>query len=334
MFRFFASLILFFSLLSSAYADAAFVNRQDVHDFIEHMVHRYHFKKSELVALFSQVKIRPQVMHHINKPLEKEFWRTYQMLFVNEWRIQHGVEYWQAHEATLNRAEQVYGVPAGIIVATIGIETKYGQKMGEYRVIDSLSNIAFSNSTRKDFFQNELQEFLLLVREQHLNPLKIMGSYAGAIGQPQFMPSSYRRYAVKFSPRGPIDLIHNDADVIGSVANYYKRHGWKKEQPIAAPVLLLSNRYSYLLEHNKIQFPLTAGALPNYGIIPKTKIDPDDAELHVQLVALESRYNTEYWVGFNNFSVIKLYNPSDLYAMAVYQLASYTRALRDKLDHA
>ncbi len=318
--------LLFSTFSQSLYANADFVNRQDVQAFINKMVKKHGFSKPSLIALFSAVKIRPQVMQHIKKPLEKETWHTYQRLFVNEWRIEHGVKFWNKYATSLNKAEQIYGVPASIIVATIGVETRYGQKTGEYRVIDALTNIAFSPSTRATFFRTELEEFLLLTREQHLNPLKVYGSYAGAIGQPQFMPSSYRYYAVNFSKSGKIDLMHNEVDVIGSIANYYKMHGWKPQQSIATPALITGNRYRDLLSHSNQAYTLKT--LARYGIQPKTKVT--QPTLKAKIIELQNRKSQEYWLGFNNFEVIKRYNPSDLYAMAVYQLSTYISALRNR----
>ena len=176
-------------------------------------------------------------MRKIRAPLEKEPWNIYQHLFVTEWRVKQGVKYWERNDAALAHAEKKYGVPASIIVATIGIETKYGLHTGKFRVIDSLSNIAFSKSSRAPFFRDELKEFLLLAREQHLNPAKVMGSYAGAMGQPQFMPSSYRRFAVSYHGRHQIDLSNNQLDIIASIANFYKLHGWETHKPIAVPIL-------------------------------------------------------------------------------------------------
>lgn len=318
------------AFFSPVYADTNFASRPDVQAFIEQMVKKHHFSKQELLRLFAQVKIRPQVMHHINKPLEKEPWHTYQMAFVNEWRIQHGVQFWNKYADTLKRAERTYGVPASIIVATIGIETKYGERTGEYRVMDSLSNIGFSDSPRAGFFRKELEQFLLLTREQHVDPLKIMGSYAGAIGQPQFMPSSYRYYAVNFSNSGTIDLMHNEVDVIGSIANYYSKHGWKDNQPVAVPALLIGNRFEYLMRNDKITQPATVAEFARYGVVPKYKISDDD--LKARVIELQSRYSREYWLGFHNFGVIKRYNPSDLYAMAVYQLSVYIADLKNKTN--
>lgn len=318
-----------FAKISSA--DTQFVHRKDVQTFIHAMVKKHHFNQQQLLALFNEVKIRPQVVHHVKKPLEKKPWHIYQMLFVNEWRIQHGVQFWNKYADALQKAEKIYGVPASIIVATIGIETKYGQKTGEYRVIDSLTNLAFSDSRRAPFFRKELEQFLLLTKEEHLDPLKIRGSYAGAIGQPQFMPSSYRRYAVNFSKSGKIDLMNNEIDVIGSIANYYKKHGWKPHQPIAVPALVIGSRFDYLIKKGEIKQPLLVSELAKYGIVPKKKILQDD--LAVNIIKLESYYSNEYWLGFRNFGVIKRYNISDSYAMAVFQLSNYIASLRERLNN-
>jgi membrane-bound lytic murein transglycosylase B len=326
----FITLLILSTTLNLAYADTSFVERKDVQDFIQMMVKKYKFKQQDLVTLFSQVKLRPQVIRHINKPLEKEPWRLYQMLLVNEWRIAHGVEFWDKYESTLQQAEKVYGVPASIIVATIGIETRYGQKVGDYRVIDSLSNLAFSTSTRAKFFQKELIEYLLLTREQKLDPLKIMGSYAGAIGQPQFMPSSYRYYAVNFSGSGKTDLMNDEVDVIGSIANYYHLHGWNMNEPVAIQAVLMGNRYRYLTEIGRNNQAYTLADFSKFGVVPK--INPNRNDLRAKLIELDNRYSSEYWLGFRNFDVIKRYNQSDLYAMAVYQLSYYIKTLRNRLN--
>lgn len=329
----FTTLALSCLLSGSAFAtNDNFADRKDVNSFIKMMVKKHHFNKQKLTALFREVKERPQVIQQINKPLEKNPWHTYQMLFVSEWRINHGVEFWNKYEDALKRAEKTYGVPASIIVATIGIETKYGQRTGEFRVIDSLANLGFSDSRRAGFFRKELEEFLLLAREQHLDPLKIRGSYAGAIGQPQFMPSSYRHYAVNFSKTGTTDLMNDEVDVIGSIANYYSKHGWKMGDPVAIEAQAFGKRFDYMLRNNEITQPLKLADLSKYGIVPKKKLLDKDAK--VKILELDSQYKKEYWLSFHNFDVIKRYNTSDLYAMAVYQLSNYIEALRNRLNHA
>lgn len=326
------SILLFLIVFTPfAHADMPFVQRADVQQFIDQMVNKYHFNKTVLLNLFSQVKLRPQVIHHVRKPLEKKPWHTYQMLFVNKGRIQHGVEFWHKYATVLKRAEETFGVPASIIVATIGVETKYGKHTGDYRVMDSLTNLGFSDSPRAPFFRKELEQFLLLTREEHLNPLAIMGSYAGAMGQPQFMPSSYRYYAVNFSKDGKIDLINNEADVIGSIANYYKEHGWKTNDPVAIQAHAFGNRYHSLLRGNEANQAFTFSYLAKYGIVPKNRIQ--HSHLKVKVIILENRYTKEYWLGYHNFDVIKRYNASDLYAMAVFQLSNHIKDLRKQLQH-
>jgi len=294
---------------------ANFSDKPEVKNFINKMVYKHHFAKSKLVTLFNQVKIRPVVIQSVKKPLEQKPWYAYQMLFVTEWRIRQGVAFWNKYQDVLERAEKTYGVPASIIVATIGVETKYGKNNGEYRVIDALSSIAFSESPRAPFFRNELEQFLLLAREKHLDPLKVMGSYAGAIGQPQFMPSSYRHYAVNFSGNREIDLSHNEADVIGSVANYYKKQGWQTNQPVAVRMRIQQQPFGFLTHFNQPALPSPTD--------PKAK-----------LIELHGYFGREYWMSYPNFDVIKRYNPSNLYAMAVYQLSYYISMLKGKTDNA
>lgn len=307
----------------AAHADVPFEQRPEVQTFIKEMVKKHDFKKAELVSLFKGVKIRPKVMSSIKAPLEKKPWHTYQILFVTEWRIREGVAFWKKYQDTLKRAEKTYGVPANIIVATIGVETKYGRNKGDYPVIDALTNIAFGDTPRAPYFRKELEQFLLLAREQHLDPRKVLGSYAGAIGQPQFMPSSYRHYAVNFSGSGKIDLSNNEVDVIGSIANYYSKHGWKSGQPIAVPASNQGGRYQlrFTRPRSISKSELIAAGYP-----------VDDDSLKYNLLTLEGHTGPEYWLAFHNFNVIKRYNVSDLYAMAVYQLSHYITDLREKTN--
>jgi membrane-bound lytic murein transglycosylase B len=321
-----------FALLFCCYAlaDASFVQRADVQSFIDKMVHKYGFSKSELENIFSQVKIRPHVMQSIRQPLEAQPWYNYQTLFITESRIRGGVEFWNHHADELARAEKQYGVPASIIVATIGVETKYGKSKGEYPVIDALTNISFSDSPRRAYFLSELEEFLLLCREQHLNPLIVKGSYAGAIGQPQFMPSSYRHYAVNFSGNSKIDLSDNIPDIIGSIANYYQKHGWEANQMVVVPALIEKEKYrNYLTQKQKLT--ITKTDLQHYGIMPYT---PVPANQKIKVIELQGYHGNEYWLSMHNFDVIKRYNASNLYAMAVYQLSYYIAALKEKEHRA
>jgi membrane-bound lytic murein transglycosylase B len=329
--RYLVSLCLGISFLygQASFADMQFVDRPDVQVFINKMVKKHGFDHNHLVSLFNTVKIRPQVIKSIKAPMEQIPWYSYQTIFLTQSRIQGGVDFWNKHSAALNKAEKIYGVPASIIVATIGVETKYGKNKGEYPVIDALTNIAFSSSTRSPFFKSELEEFLLLTREQHLNPLTIKGSYAGAMGQPQFMPSSYRYYAVSFSGKQSIDLTNNVEDIIVSIANYYKKHGWKTNQPVAIPTTLAKNKSPVTVDK------LTADKITKYhlaqqGIYPKKELPANQS---FKMIELRNHTGNEYWVGMHNFEVIKRYNPSNLYAMVVYQLSYHIQNLRSKTHH-
>jgi membrane-bound lytic murein transglycosylase B len=315
----------FFSF--SVYAETLpYSERPDVKAFIKQMVTQYHFKKAELISLFDSVKERPHVMKSIRAPLEQRPWHTYQMLFITEWRIRKGAEFWHDHADVLAKVEEEYGVPASVIVSTIGIETKYGANTGEYPVIDALTNIAFSDSPRANYFRSELKEFLLLTREQHLDPRKVMGSYAGAIGQPQFMPSSYRRYAVSYDGHSKIDLSHNENDIIASIANYYKKFGWSTDQPVAVPASIVSSKYKiYMGRRDEIKI-VNRSSLAEYGLLNKSRI-PKDMKYNV--LTLRNYWGKEYWYTFHNFDVIKRYNSSDLYAMAVFQLSHYITNLKE-----
>lgn len=320
---------IFFSCIS--FADTSFNARPDVQVFVQHMVKKYGFNKNELLQLFSAVKVRPTVIKSIKAPLEQRPWHTYQQLFVTEGRIRNGIKFWDKYHSILTTVEKKYGVPASIIVATIGIETKYGEHTGEYPVIDALTNIGFSNSPRAPFFRSELEEFLLLTREQHLDPLKVMGSYAGAIGQAQFMPSSYRRYAVSFKGTHPIDLSHDEGDIIASIANYYKQKGWEPNQLIALPASLIGKNYQFYLNKNKEIKMIKQPTFAEFGV--PTKVLNEEHQPY-KLLILQSDWGNEYWLTFHNFDVIKRYNASDLYAMSVFQLSHYLEALRQELNNA
>jgi len=333
MLRLVSIILLFITLAFSpmSNADENFVKRSDVQTFIQKMVKKYKFDEKTLDNLFAEAKIYPQVIQQVTRPLEKQPWDIYQMLFVNEWRIQHGVDFWIKYADAFHRAESQFGIPPGIIIATIGIETKYGQKTGDYRVFDSLTNLAFNHTTRADFFRKELEQFLLLTRDEGLDPLKVMGSYAGAIGQPQFMPSSYRYYAVNFSQSGKTDLMNNEIDVIGSIANYYKKHGWHVNEPVAIQAVATGSRFDYLTPDEK-NASFTIAELANYGILPKENVKAAQ-NLKVKVIVLENRYSKEYWLVFHNFGVIKRYNTNNQYAMAVYQLSNYITEVKNRLTN-
>lgn len=295
--------------------------------FIDKMVEKHKFKREELAQLFSQVERVPTIVERMTKPAEGLPWHRYRQIFVKENRIAQGVQFWRENEETLRRAEKKYGVPAEIIVAIIGVETRYGRHKGGFRVLDSLATLAVDYPRRSKFFTREMEEFLLLSRTEGFEPRSIMGSYAGAMGKPQFIASSYRRYAVDFDGDGVRDLLNNSADAIGSVANYLKRHGWKRGQPIAHQAQVEGKKYQRLVKkglkpHTKVS------EVKNHGV---SSTESTVASMKTALIELEQKNGKEYWLGLPNFYAITRYNHSALYAMAVYQLGSAIDERRTKV---
>jgi len=307
-------------------ADAGFVQRPEVQAFIDEMVTKHDFDKAALTTLFSHVRLRPDIIAAINHPAEAKPWSQYRPIFLTQARIDGGVKFWNQHAATLEKAERTYGVPPRIVVAIIGVETRFGTYKGKYPVIDSLSTLAFDYPKRGAFFRSELEQFLLLAQEEKLDPLTVKGSYAGAMGGPQFISSSYRHYAVDFDGDGKRDLIDDYDDIIGSVANYFSEHGWQAGQPIAAPAKVSGDKYQALDTTDlKPQYDLRH--LRDYGVSSATPL-PDDAL--ASLIRLDGANGPEYWLGLQNFYVITRYNHSPLYAMAVYQLGKAIAEQRER----
>lgn len=191
------------------------------------MVTKHDFDKNVLSQTFAKVEVKDSILKAISRPAEKSKpWYDYRKIFITDKRINGGVKFWQQHAEALQAAEQKYGVPVEVIIAILGVETRYGGNVGGYRVVDALSTLAFRYPPRSPFFRSELEHFLLLTREEKMSLLDPVGSYAGAMGLGQFMPSSYREYAVDFDGDGKRDIWTNPVDAIGSIANYLKRHGW------------------------------------------------------------------------------------------------------------
>lgn len=305
-------------------ANADITNLNSVQHFIQHMSSKHHFNRARLTNLFHQVNINPSVLEKIAAPYEKKPWYIYRKRLISDKGVSRGLTFWQDHQSTLQRAEKKYGVPADIIIAIIGVETKFGSHPGTYKVIEALSSLAFQYPPRQRFFKKELEHFLLLAREKKLNPLKLTGSYAGAIGIPQFMPSSYRHYAIDFSGRGNIDLQNNIDDVIGSIANYLYLHGWVKGDPITAPAIVDGHKFKKLKYSKKPKYSLKT--LRKYGIEAPDHFSPKRKAI---FVTLQNEVQKEHWLGFQNFYVITTYNTSPQYAMAVYQFSQQLLALRN-----
>ncbi|HRE15687.1 MAG TPA: lytic murein transglycosylase B [Rhodocyclaceae bacterium] len=298
-------------------APKSFADNPEVVAFAREMEEKHQFDSQVLLKQFAQLKVNASVLKAVeppSSPLQRS-WERYRPRFVNEVRIENGVQFWQTYQDTIARASAEYGVPPEIIVAIIGVETIYGRNTGGFSVFEALSTLAFHYPRRAEFFRTELEQFLLLTRENKLPTLTVKGSYAGAIGIPQFMPGSQRRYAVDFNGDGRIDLASVD-DAIGSVARFLERHGWIPGAPVAVPANLAGEPDKAWIEAG-IRPTLKVSELSELGVLSEAP-----AEETVTLVDLVTPgKTTEYWLGFENFYVITRYNRSSFYAMSVFQLA-------------
>lgn len=299
-----------------------FADEPAVIDFARDLEQRHGFNAGELLAQFAQARTNAKVLQLIKPPTSplQRSWERYRPRFLNDRRINGGVEFWQENRVALARARALYGVPEEIIVAIIGVETEYGRNTGGFRVLEALATLAFHYPPRADFFRTELEQFLLLARENNLDPVSVKGSYAGAIGIPQFMPGSQRRYAVDFDGDQRVDLGGSVGDAIGSVARFLEQHGWQSGQPVAVPARTAGEPAPGLIE---------AGVRPSWKVADladKGIFAAADPQASVALVDLVSPgRDTEYWLGFENFYVITRYNRSTFYAMSVFQLAEEIR---------
>jgi membrane-bound lytic murein transglycosylase B len=334
--------ILILLTLCLSVASAHAVTLPGIPEFIDEMVARHQFKRAELEKVFAAAQEVPAVIDAISKPPTSKPWLEYRANFVNPQRIRLGLEFWHKYRETLRRAELEYGVPQDIIVAVIGVETIYGQDAGKFRTLDALTTLAFEYPPRAEFFRGELENFLLLAREQQFDLLAIRGSYAGALGIPQFMPSSYRVYAVDFNGNHRINLLSEDKDAIGSVANFLNVFGWisassgvspsevtgrspQQGQSGETPPIAVRAQVSDQVCAGDITTPRTIAAWSAAGIVPGMNL-PDN--LAARLVDFTVGDGKEFWLVFNNFEVITRYNNSDYYAMTVFQLAEALKEAR------
>ena len=302
-----------------------FQRSKEVNEFIDYMVTRHGFARVELEQIFSQVKFSDKAIQLIKPaPITKpKNWQAYRARFIEPRRIKAGVEFWNKYQAELERAEKLYGVPAQIIVGIIGIETIYGKQVGTFRIIDVLSTLGFAypdtptRESRMAYFRGELEQSLLLARESGIDPFTLTGSYAGAIGWPQFMPSSIRQYGVDFVGDGKIDLRKSPEDAIGSVANFLSQHGWVSGQPFAYPATIVNGNPDAILA-KELNATYTLAQLAEVAQ-PSDKVTPPD--LLYGLIDLQNGENpTEYWLATQNFFAITKYNRSYFYAMSVIEL--------------
>ncbi len=300
----------------------------ELDSFIAEMETKHDFDAEKLTTLFADIEVKESIIKAISRPAEKSIpWHKYRNIFLTEKRINGGVDYWHKHAEALEKAEQEYGVPADIILAILGVETRYGGNVGGYRVVDALSTLAFRYPPRSPFFRSELKHFLLLTREENMSILDPVGSYAGAMGLGQFMPSSYREYAVDFDGDGQRDIWTNPTDAIGSIANYLKRHGWLAGESIAHRTKLAALEPKAMLKKG-YKPSLTREELQAKGVSLAELPDGDDA---IALISLTQKQGEDYWLVRQNFYSITRYNHSRMYAMAVTQLAE---EIRERYEHA
>jgi len=306
-----------FLLLFVSPSYAVDLEQSNVKAFIKMMVREHNYDRDELLDILGEAEMKDSIIELISKPAEKTLtWAEYRPIFLTQERIKAGAEFWRENRAELDDVSSRTGVPVQIMVGIIGVETYFGRITGGHRVLDALTTLAFHYPPRSKFFSGELEQFLLLVREEGMRATDAFGSYAGAMGRPQFMPSSYRAYAVDSTGDGKRDIWNNWTDVAGSIANYFNAHGWTTGEEVASRATIGSS-WSGPMPKNLLKPEETVATLSEKGVMFTTAL-PADSES--QLLTLEGPNGFEHWVGFHNFFVITRYNHSVMYGLAVHQL--------------
>jgi membrane-bound lytic murein transglycosylase B len=313
----------------------AYAQRADVRAFIDELAAEPGFVRSDLRHWFAAARFQPKIVAAMQRPIvEPPKWFEYSPQFLTPERIDGGVAYFRAHRDELERAEREYGVPAEIIVGIIGVETFYGRNLGGYRVFDALTTLAFDYPRRAAFFKGELKEFLRLARDERFSPLAPRGSFAGAMGVPQFMPGSYRRYAIDFDGDGHVDLWNSGADVVGSVAHYLARHDWQPGQPVLLPAIIdpdqrdaVHARLDGGISERRSLDAWDADGVTVYALPEELPVEPVGLVL-LEAAPIDGNEAATYWIACPNFYVITRYNRSRLYAAAVWYLAEAVKAAR------
>ena len=301
-------------------ANEPYVERPEVQAYIDELVQTHQFSRAALEEVFSQSNRQDRIIELMSRPAERRLvWHEYRKILVDEPRISQGVTFWRDNRAALERAETIYGVPPEIIVAIIGVETRYGRVTGNFGVVDALSTLAFDYPPRAKFFRGQLTQHFLLSREEGKDPLSMKGSYAGAMGYGQFIPSSYRSYAVDFDGDGVRDIWNNKTDAIGSVANYFAENGWRGQHDVVERVSLAAeNPELTSLANIALKPTRTVAQWRELGVQVSAE---QPANRIATLMRMQQPESAEYWLGFEDFYAITRYNHSRLYAMAVYQLS-------------
>ena len=305
-------------------AKGNYTERDDVQAFIKKMHDEHGIPKQQLNDSLNRASRQDRILELMRKPAEGKNWSEYRPIFLTNKRIQAGVSFWDKHAKILQRASKEYGVPQEIIVAIIGVETFYGTRMGGFSVLDALTTLGFDYPPRGKFFKSELEHFLLLVQEESIAPFDVLGSYAGAMGMGQFIPSSYRRFTVDFDGNGKRDLWKSPADAIGSVANYFKVHKWKTGEPVIQLADVQGKKY-VKLKANGRKPSYSKAELKAAGITSRGTVTNDEKLVFLDL---KGEAGSEHWVGHHNFFVITEYNHSVKYALAVFQLGEAIKIAR------
>ncbi|WP_405223529.1 lytic murein transglycosylase B [Lentisalinibacter sediminis] len=304
--------------LTASPARALDTSRADVAMFIDEVAERHGFDRAEVERTLGAAETQQPILDAISRPAEKvKPWHEYRAIFLTPERIEAGAAFWREHAEEIARVGRETGVDPEIIVAIIGVETYFGRITGRYRVLDALATLAFDYPPRSPFFRRELEQFLLLAREERVDVDTALGSYAGAMGAPQFMPSSYRAYAVDASADGLRDLWTDWSDVFGSVANYLKAHGWRAGEPVFVRATTGSAWSGEPAGDKGLDTDTTVARLSAGGIVFSTALPGEAA---ARLLRMEGEDAEQLWVGFHNFHVITRYNRSAMYALAVWQL--------------
>ena len=313
-----AVFIALISVATSCLAGAGQLQKAEIEPFVAEVAKRFRVSPERARALMSEAKVLDKVLTAISRPAERMAWKDYRKIFLTRERIAAGADFLNENRRVLDRAESKYGVPGSIISAIIGVETFFGRIKGRHRVLDSLATLGFRYKRRAKFFRNELAHFIALTEEEGIDATSTLGSYAGAMGIPQFIPTSYRAYAVDFNGDKRRDLLNSVEDAVGSVGNYLARHGWGKGEPVAfsagAPVQPVDH-----LVNKKLKPTRRLAEFIEAGLVVPAPMKPDQK---AALYALRGAKGTEYWIGLKNFYVITRYNHSKLYALAVFQLSS------------
>ena len=313
-------------------APVNYADREEVKAFVKELATEADFNERDLLSVLSHARYKQNIIDAISRPAERTLnWAEYQDIFLTERRVREGIAFMHDNKDALQKAYEIYGVPPVIVTAIIGVETMYGRIAGNFRVLDALATLGFDYPPRAKFFRRELKEFILLAREEKQMITELKGSYAGAMGLGQFIPSSYRAYAIDFDGDGFRDIWGNPTDAVGSVANYLSKHGWRRDEAITRMIdgaSLPGDIFNVSLKPSKSVAELLTLGLSNEELFSESTAMEGlsrDGNTRVSPMRLTGKDGDEYWIGLQNFYVITRYNHSKLYAMAVYQLSEKLR---------